>query len=225
MNWSDGYRPVRIYVSAPASVITFIRDPVEWTLQDVRAMLRLPLPDVGISAGCNFSIAEILLAFISGLATVFFDASADPRYRFIGLLRAHYPWHTEAHHVYNKVDSKSGPPILYDVFRNPFAHSLGVDTTVVGGPRATKRVVRRSRRLRVSVARLGMSEGGTGLTEAMLQELDAPRRPIWLQPTIIRDEDGIQLSVEAMYWGVRGLLEALTRDNETLDHARRFLSD
>ena len=186
---------------------------------------RLPRPDIGMSAGCNFSIAGVFLAFGSGLATVFFDVSGEPRARFVGRLRHHYPWDSEAHHVYNRVDSESGSRILYDLFRNPFAHSLGIDTRIIGGSRSTKRVVRRSRAPRVSVGRLGMSADGAGLTETMSQELDAPKRPTWLPPTVTRDEDGIQLSVEAMYWGVRGMLEAVTKDEERLDHARRFLSD
>src|SRR5262249_6342451 len=41
---TDGYCPLRIGALAPAAVAAFIRDPVEWTLQDVRSMFRLPLP-------------------------------------------------------------------------------------------------------------------------------------------------------------------------------------
>jgi len=79
-------------------------------------MLQFPLPTVGINEACNFSIAEVLLAHISGIAIVFFDSTATPRDRFVGLLKAHYPWSAEAHHVYNTINSDSGSNILYDLF-------------------------------------------------------------------------------------------------------------
>jgi integrase len=39
----------------------------------------------------------------------------------------------------NNIDEQSGSAILYDVIRNPFAHALGLDTKIIGGPRASKR--------------------------------------------------------------------------------------
>jgi len=126
------YRPLRISPTAPLRAAEFIRDPVEWTLRDVRDMLRLPMPDVGLSTGCNFAIADTLLAHVAGLATVFHDAAGEPRDRFIGLMRDYYPWHLEMF-IDNNIDRDSGPPILYDVIRNPFAHNLGIDTQIVVG--------------------------------------------------------------------------------------------
>jgi hypothetical protein len=54
-------------------------------------MLRLSLPALGMTAGCNYAVADVLLTHIAGLATVFYDAGDEPRDRFGGILKKHYP--------------------------------------------------------------------------------------------------------------------------------------
>jgi hypothetical protein len=61
------YRPQRLGSLASERVAAFIRDPVEWTLQDVPSMLRLPIPELDVTASCNFAIANALLVQICGL--------------------------------------------------------------------------------------------------------------------------------------------------------------
>src|SRR5262245_24226481 len=115
------YIPLRISARVSSRVFDFIRHQVEWTLQDVHAMFRLPLPDLEIAPACNVSIVLVLLSQVSGLSTVFFDAEGTDRKKFIGLLESFYPWPVELwQHAYNKITASEGSEALYDFVRNPF---------------------------------------------------------------------------------------------------------
>jgi hypothetical protein len=128
--------------------------------------------------------------------------------------------------VDNDVDERSGPAILYDVIRNPFAHSLGIETSVLGGERRNKRVVRRHRKKEfgIGVSRIE-TEAGHGLTSEVLAELEGASRPKWLGPTLDRHDSGVTLSVEALYRAVRDTIEAMTCDKSAMEHARKFLKE
>jgi len=52
--------------AATAAVRSVLHLNVRPHLQDVRAMLRLPLPDVCITAGCNFAAVHVLLTAVRG---------------------------------------------------------------------------------------------------------------------------------------------------------------
>ncbi len=73
----------------------FITNHLDMQFNDVRAMMRLPLPTVTISAGCNFAAAAALSNLISGISVVLYT-SKDPRSgsgaKFKELLRQFYPW-------------------------------------------------------------------------------------------------------------------------------------
>lgn len=62
----EGYT-LRYGPSATAAIKSSLHLSVRPHLQDVRAMLRLPLPDSGITAGCNFAAVHVLLNVLSGL--------------------------------------------------------------------------------------------------------------------------------------------------------------
>ena len=63
----DGYT-LRYGPAATAAIQSSLHLAVRPHLQDVRAMLRLPLPDVGLTAGCNFAAVHALLNVLSGLS-------------------------------------------------------------------------------------------------------------------------------------------------------------
>lgn len=54
--------------AATAVVKSSLHLAVRPHLQDVRAMLRLPLPEAGITAGRNFAAVHVLLNVLSGLS-------------------------------------------------------------------------------------------------------------------------------------------------------------
>lgn len=185
-------------------------------------MLRLPQPSLNIVAGCNFSIAQVLMAYIAGVSTVFFDAAGESRDRFVGLMTAFYPWHQEPD---DGVKDAAGPYIIYDLYRNPFTHSLGLGTQIVGGKRSEKRVVPKPGKP-LAVNRLVGVGSDCGLTEETLSELEGVSRPQWLPPTLEKKAEGggYALTVEALYRGTRIMVEALTNDASAMKHADDFFS-
>jgi hypothetical protein len=94
-------------------------------LQDVRAMLRLPLPDVGITAGCNFAAVHVLLNVLSGMSRVM-PHRTDHRSQaaFERFVRRWYPWALEPHGSTHR--QKHGTSVLYGSFRTGFSHDLGL---------------------------------------------------------------------------------------------------
>ena len=65
---SDRDYRLRFGPAATAKVKSTLDLAVRPHLQDVRAMLRLPLPEAGITAGCNFAAVQVLLNVLSGLS-------------------------------------------------------------------------------------------------------------------------------------------------------------
>src|SRR4051812_6582998 len=68
--------PMLVSRLAPAyghpHVQNFIVSLIDMQLSDVRAMLQLPRPDIGITPGCNFAILSSLCNLISGISTTIF---------------------------------------------------------------------------------------------------------------------------------------------------------
>jgi hypothetical protein len=85
-------------------------------------MFRLPIPNYRIRAGCNFAIAQSLLAVISGLSVTLYSRSGKSGERFKGMLIDHFPWSDEPA---NALKGVSAAEAVYSVFRNPLTHDLG----------------------------------------------------------------------------------------------------
>ena len=86
----------------------------------------LPIESLGIDGGCNFVVALAMCNMISGIARVLYTPAGQiPRgrdgaaIRFKSILRDFFSWEL-AENREGKIN------ILYDVFRNPLTHSLGV---------------------------------------------------------------------------------------------------
>ena len=65
---SDAGYSLRCGPAAKETVQATLDRAVRPHLHDVRAMLRLPLPEQGITAGCNFAAVHVLLNILSGLS-------------------------------------------------------------------------------------------------------------------------------------------------------------
>jgi hypothetical protein len=76
-----------------------VRNALDPRLHDVHTMLRLPLKAEGLEAGCNFSIADTLFGVIEGVSAVLW-----PRHSAPSVLGG----------------------ILYERFRSPMQHALGL---------------------------------------------------------------------------------------------------
>jgi hypothetical protein len=67
------YNPLAIDGAAPARVKSLIRTLENHYFSDVHTMLRLPDPDQGLTAGCNFAIAQVLAAAVSGISVILYS--------------------------------------------------------------------------------------------------------------------------------------------------------
>jgi hypothetical protein len=78
-----------------------------------------------LPAGCNFAICQTLLAVIGGVSAVLYNPyEKHDNIRFKGLLREYYPWQDEPNQASIREDLSTA---LYEVFRNPLTHDLGLD--------------------------------------------------------------------------------------------------
>ena len=184
--------------TAPPNVAQFVRDYVDIHLQDVHAMFRLPLPEVHITAGCNFAISAVLLSVISGLSVTLYKKKKgnESGQLFKELAERFYPWDTEPS---GALTDQAGAECLYRRFRNPLVHSLGSDSDV-------------------SIARRS-----GGRSEDELEQVEkSTRRPTSLQAvaTLKLNPGGQEmLNVDCFYWGVRELVTRLTADSTLMQPA------
>ncbi len=138
----------------------------------------------------TFVTALRLLEMIGGISKVYYGhSSQEPGERFKALLKNYYPWDLEPA---AGADATSGPRLLYEAFRNPFAHTLGVPDQTIGG---------------------------TGLcaysfSEADLEALErSATRPLFAEKTLGIYPDGrLSLHIPGLYWGLRKMICRLTDD-------------
>jgi len=176
--------------------------------RDVHAMLRLPAPAAEITPGCNFAIAQVLAAVVSGVSVTLYEHSGSKGTRFKRLLVDYYPWSDEPLPTRNDAEFAR---LIYALVRNPLTHDLGLDLET------------KHRTQKVVVKRLTTDRGRSGHTEGGVEALEAKARPPTLSPTITIHADRVVLLVEAFYWGVRQMLLNLTADTRRTASAEAFL--
>src|SRR5436853_7387096 len=119
------YHPLNPHPDTPDLVKRFLRDHVDMQFHDVHVMLRLPMYEYGLDAGCNFASVNILLALVSGMSSVLYTTNlrGDANH-FQGVLKGHYRWSEELQTppVGSSVTKQDGAKILYEVLRNPLVH-------------------------------------------------------------------------------------------------------
>ncbi len=128
------YQRVEVPPGTPAELEQILRDTVDPLLRDVHAMLMLPVKDVlGLDAGCNFSAALVLLGVVSGVSiTLYHDPTLkklDEREQrgeaFKRVLDRYFPWEEEPE-VKGAIRERHAATVLYEAFRNPLTHRLGI---------------------------------------------------------------------------------------------------
>lgn len=182
--------------------------------EDVRAMLALPRPDIGIDAGCNFALIEVLCAVISGLSRVFRTDIAGAGRAFREVL-ALYP------HDAEPPGAIVGPAFqeeLWEGYRCNLTHSLGINAP--DPERGTQRTIQaRARPTKIVRAKAG------GLGRAQIDQIeDIAQRPTWLGPTLWIGLDRQYLCADALYWGTRVLVARLCADPDCVARADAFLA-
>ncbi len=219
------YVPLRLNISDRPHVERFVRGPLESLyFRDVHDMLRLPINATGILGGCNFAIAHVLLAAVSGLSTTLHSPGAGGgRYQkaFCKLLVSFYPWETERDPPKTEADKGELAKTLWKEFRGPLTHHLGLWTEARGG--GARRI--RNRGYFVTFKRL-TEPGGDGLRETAVEQLEGSEA--WpfpeFQQTLLISKDTKVLKLERFYWGIRRTVLRLCADKELMGQAEAFLS-
>lgn len=211
VRWTVPYREILIGPQADAGVREFVAARVDLYLRDVHAMLRLPLPAVGVEAGCNFAIAEMLCAVIAGLSRIFVPTEKGAGAAFKAVLAA-YPLQHEPAGVHPLAEI---PEQLYTIYRCNVVHSLGMNIHWCG----------RSKRHEIQpLGTTKIQRMHASMSEAQLLELEGDSRPVWLGPTMELNGRTRLLNVEALYWGVRRLTQALATTAPFAADARTMLA-
>ena len=204
------YQKLVLCVDTPPTVREMITKSIEsLSFGDVHTMLRLPIrdkePNKELGAACTFAITHVLLSVISGVSGTLYDPSRskdgnwDVGEKFKKLLIQYFPWD---HEPEPRLRPEASAGIIYDVFRNPLTHSLGLNT---------------NRRKRIEIKR------ADGLHERVIEQLESGPR-LHQSSTVKRTDTEIELFVEPLYWGVRRMIEKLTTDKVRMKAAERFLN-
>jgi len=203
------YRPLTLAPRTPAGVKLIVRSLEDHFFRDVHTMLRLPEPTQGLTAGCNFAIAQVLAAAVSGISVTLFSHTGGSGARFKALLKDLYPWSLEPG---NTVTPQDGADAIYSLIRNPLSHDLGLD---LEKKRKTQKVL---------IKRLVTDNGRRGLPERLIARLEERDRAMTMSPTVTIGAGKTILLVEAFYWGVRRMVEDLSQDAPRMLAAKAFLA-
>jgi hypothetical protein len=215
----EGYT-LRYGPEATAAVKSSLHLAVRPHLQDVRAMLRLPLPEIGISAGCNFAAVHVLLNVLSGLSRLMGPGPKRSDAAFCKFVARWYPWRLELPE--SRFRQKRGTKALYDSFRTGFSHDLGL--LLDSGPVDYRGRIRP--RFRISGRHLGVTKRPS-LSWSFLAELDdVTARPTWLGATVVADgKVGLLVDAVALYWGIRRLVFDHTSNRRAARALDKMIAD
>lgn len=187
------YQPLKI-CRTPARVKRLIQH-LDMLLGDVHAMFRLPLQEDGLTHGCNFAAATVLLEIIGGVSSTLFQHDGGAGERYKTLLRNYCPWDVEGCE-----DPADASKLLYKFMRNPLAHELGM-----GGKRGSIRK--------------------NGFPEDVIERLElSPTPPSKPTIELIPRDDTLHLNVDVLYWGTRVMIQRLTEDVGMMKKAEAYLS-
>jgi len=184
-----------------------LKNQVDMQFDDLLTLLRLPIAERGLTAGCNLAAATILFNLIAGASVCLFEASLkglsdrkDRTRRFKEVLIRFYPWQGESLLVPDCVDC------IYDAARNPLAHNFGLDDP-------------NQHRFEVILQKEPLS------TEQIFELEDATIRPTRTPPTIASKRQTsfgttrVIISVPTIFWGIHRMFRALISDPLQADAA------
>lgn len=206
------YRSLILPPSTPPKVRGLIHRIEVLSFSDVHSMLRLPLHNYRLGAGCNFAIAHVLMAVIAGVSSTLYRHTGRVGERFTGVLVEYFPWDLESS---GSVPPKDAADIIYEVFRNPITHDLGLD------------LKKKSTGLQIKIKRMKTTapkNRDRGLTERQIETLEASSSRPHMSAAVTVAAHKKVLFVEALYWGVRRMIERLAADVPRMQSAEKFLA-
>jgi hypothetical protein len=174
---------------------------------DVRAMLQLPRPDVGIDTGCNLALSGALCNILSGISTTVYkpahllhenqsEFGSGAAFQF--LVRDFFPSKPPG-----AVDF---PKDLCNYARNPLVHALGLDKNA--WPVAFARV-------------LHSPHPESGWTDQELNDLESSRCRICDRPSIVIEGQKWTMHCDSFYLDVIEMLRRLTAHAAQMQAAER----
>ena len=196
------YVPLTLPDELPEFVDIVIRMGVEPQLEDIHWMLASPTGRPGKSGPprqLQLPIALLLLAIVDGVSTKLFQPNKKmgSGTRFKECLIRYYPWDIDPPTGVSREDAVK---ILYDTFRNPLVHRLGLHDS------------------KYPAVRLGQSFPGDGL-EAELERLERSGKKPASEPCLVVTPDSRTLWLVPFYWGVRMLIERWSCDSVQVSRA------
>jgi hypothetical protein len=190
----------------PNTVLTVIRKGVEPLLQDVHWMLAMVIAeptDTAPRRQLQVPIAHVLLATVAGVSAKLLHAPGKGTGdRFKECMTRFFPWDVDPP---TGVSNDEAAKILYEIFRNPLVHYLGLN------------------RASAPVVKFGQVFRGTDDAENRVEELERLTVKPYSAPCLVVTPEKRVLWLHPFYWGVRKLVERWSRDADEVSHAdRRF---
>ena len=194
--------------SLPDSVRIVIRQGIDPLLQDVHWMLATVVgepTDIAPPRQLQLPIAHVLLATVAGVSTKLFHApeKTGTGDRFKACLIEHFPWDIDPPIGVSKDEAAK---ILYDVFRNPMVHRLGLN-------KASDPAVK-----------IGQVFRGTDDAENRVEKLECLTVKPSSEPCLVVTPEKRVLWLDPFYWGVRKLVERWSRDEFQVSKADKKFS-
>ena len=197
------YVPLALSDSLPDSVNTVIRKGVEPLLEDVHWMLSTAIgrpSEFGPPRQLQIPIALMLLVTVDGISQKLFrpDPSMDIGPKYKECLKQYFPWDIDPP---TGVSSEEAAKILYDTFRNPLVHRLGLHEST--GP----------------AVQFVQGFPGSEDHEIQVERLERSRCKPVSEPCLVVTPDKQQLWLDPFYWGVRILVERWSHDKDQVTRA------
>jgi hypothetical protein len=189
-------------LSSYPRVSSFVTGHLDMQFDDVRSMMKLPRPKQGLTGGCNFAAAATLCSLLAGVARILYQK--PPRLPgtgngFVALLMQYYPWET-------RENGKRNAEILYDLVRNPLAHSLGLATTPV------------QRAAHVTVVK-------TSHSERQLRRIERSVAPPGPSLAVATHGNEHTIWMTGLYWGCLATVRGLCGEPSQMEAAERRLRE
>jgi hypothetical protein len=192
------YQPIILPNEVPLNVRSVVEGGVDPMLREVHTMLSISIDEDGRPRQFQHSIANTLLAVISGVSSTLYAKDLRPGEQFVGVLVDHFPWTLDPP---TGATPQEAVRILYDDGRNPIAHRVGMHR------KGSKPV------------ELGMVFGRTPEEiDAMAVDPSGPSRP-----SIVVREDVVALWLGSLYWSVRRMIHNLLADRSRVIAAEQWL--
>ena len=191
---------------------------------DVHNMLRLPLKHQGVHGGCNFAATHVLLAAASGISTKLYDpGKGQGQYgkAFKDALLEFYPWEDEGGTALSDAEKKVIVETLWNEFRAVLAHHWGIPVTQ---EKSTGQWLPADHGYVVKIKRM-VKDNGNGLAEKKIETLETNKA--WpftvMTRTMVITSDKKVLKLERFYWGLRRFVERLSRCDNRMKVADKYL--